>query len=74
MSNTQYDNDATTWSPQGRLLQVEYACEAIKQGSVSVGLRNKEHCVLVAIKVPSQVSLMTCSCKALLILVMLAVA
>ena len=28
----QYDNDVTTWSPQGRLHQVEYAMEAVKQG------------------------------------------
>ena len=51
MSNSQYDNDATIWSPQGRLLQVEYACEAIKQGAVSLGIRNKSHLVLLALKV-----------------------
>lgn len=34
----QYDTDVTTWSPQGRLFQVEYAMEAVKQGSCSVGL------------------------------------
>ena len=47
----QYDNDATTWSPQGRLLQVEYACEAVQQGSVCVGLRNDQAAVLLALKV-----------------------
>lgn len=50
MFRNQYDNDVTTWSPQGRLLQVEYATEAVKQGSVSVGARNESHAVLVAIK------------------------
>jgi len=30
---------------------VEYAQEAVKQGSVVVGLVNKTHCVLVGLKV-----------------------
>ena len=52
MSTTaQYDNDATTWSPQGRLLQVEYACEAVQQGSVCLGVRNESTAVLLALKV-----------------------
>jgi hypothetical protein len=36
---SQYDTDVTTWSPQGRLFQVEYAMEAVKQGSCAVGLK-----------------------------------
>ncbi|RWS08704.1 proteasome subunit alpha type-1-like protein [Dinothrombium tinctorium] len=50
MFRNQYDNDVTTWSPQGRLHQVEYAMEAVKQGSATVGLKNNEHCVLLALK------------------------
>ncbi|KAJ2721065.1 Proteasome subunit alpha type-6 [Coemansia sp. Benny D115] len=50
MFRNQYDNDASTWSPQGRIFQVEYASEAIKQGSAVVGLRSKDHVVLVAVK------------------------
>ncbi|KAG0684090.1 hypothetical protein C6P42_004760 [Pichia californica] len=45
-----YDNDATTFSPTGRIFQIEYAIEAIKQGSAAVGLVSKTHVVLVALK------------------------
>jgi 20S proteasome alpha/beta subunit len=38
-------------SPQGRIFQVEYASEAVKQGSVVVGIVSKTHAVLVALKV-----------------------
>ncbi|CAG0894017.1 unnamed protein product [Cyprideis torosa] len=50
MFRNQYDNDVTVWSPQGRLHQVEYAMEAVKQGSATVGLKNRNHVVLVALK------------------------
>eukprot|EP00002_Diphylleia_rotans_P006735 TRINITY_DN1610_c0_g1_i1.p1 TRINITY_DN1610_c0_g1~~TRINITY_DN1610_c0_g1_i1.p1 ORF type:complete len:249 (+),score=60.67 TRINITY_DN1610_c0_g1_i1:76-822(+) len=49
MFRNNYDSDITTWSPQGRLFQVEYAMEAVKQGSAAVGLKSKTHSVLVAI-------------------------
>ncbi|KAK9475532.1 nucleophile aminohydrolase, partial [Dipodascopsis tothii] len=45
-----YDNDSITYSPTGRLFQVEYALEAIKQGSAAVGLVSKTHAVVVALK------------------------
>lgn len=51
MFRNNYDNDASTWSPQGRIFQVEYASEAVKQGSAVVGLKSKDHVVLVAAKV-----------------------
>ena len=35
----QYDTDVVTWSPQGRIHQVEYAMEAVKQGSTAVALK-----------------------------------
>ncbi|KAK3327247.1 nucleophile aminohydrolase [Cercophora scortea] len=50
MFRNNYDNDSVTFSPQGRIFQVEYAAEAVKQGSVVVGITSKKHVVLVALK------------------------
>ncbi|SAM01760.1 hypothetical protein [Absidia glauca] len=50
MFRNQYDNDVTTWSPQGRIHQVEYAVEAVKQGSAAIGLRSNDHVILLALK------------------------
>ncbi|XP_063698650.1 proteasome subunit alpha type-1 [Culicoides brevitarsis] len=50
MFRNQYDSDVTVWSPQGRLHQVEYAMEAVKQGSATIGLKNKDFAVLIALK------------------------
>ncbi|RAO72146.1 uncharacterized protein BHQ10_008158 [Talaromyces amestolkiae] len=50
MFRNNYDNDSVTFSPQGRIFQVEYAQEAVKQGSVVVGLVSKTHAVLVGLK------------------------
>jgi len=50
MFRNNYDNDSVTFSPQGRIFQVEYASEAVKQGSVVVGIVSKTHAVLAAIK------------------------
>jgi 20S proteasome subunit alpha 6 len=57
MFRNQYDNDVTVWSPQGRIHQIEYAMEAVKQGSATVGLKSETHAVLVALKrAPSELS------------------
>ncbi|KAM0324117.1 hypothetical protein ACHAQA_008309 [Verticillium albo-atrum] len=50
MFRNNYDNDSVTFSPQGRIFQIEYAAEAVKQGSVVVGIVSKTHAVLVAVK------------------------
>ncbi|OBT58464.1 20S proteasome subunit alpha 6 [Pseudogymnoascus sp. 24MN13] len=50
MFRNNYDNDSVTFSPQGRIFQVEYASEAVKQGSVVVGLVSKTDAVLEALE------------------------
>lgn len=57
MFRSSYDGDNTVFSPHGRLHQVEYALEAVKQGSAVVGLRSNTHAVLVALKrAPSELA------------------
>ncbi|KAK4768672.1 hypothetical protein SAY87_003813 [Trapa incisa] len=57
MFRNQYDTDVTTWSPAGRLFQVEYAMEAVKQGSAAIGLRSKTHVILACVnKASSELS------------------
>lgn len=45
-----YDMDCITWSPNGRILQIEYAMEAVKQGTPVLGVRSKTHVVLASFK------------------------
>lgn len=46
-----YDRTIVVFSPDGRLLQVEYAREAVKRGSTSIGIRLKDAIVLGATKI-----------------------
>lgn len=50
MFRNQYDSDVSTWSPQGRIYQIEYAMEAVKQGSATVAIKSQTHVVVVALK------------------------
>jgi len=45
-----YDRTMSTFSPDGRLFQVEYAKEAVKKGTTSVGLAFKGGVILATIK------------------------
>ena len=45
-----YDRGTTIFSPDGRLYQVEYAREAVKRGSASIGVRTADGVVLLADK------------------------
>ena len=49
-SKGDYDRGINTFSPEGRLFQVEYALEAVKLGSTAVGISTKEGVVIAAEK------------------------
>ncbi|KAF8373112.1 pas-5 [Pristionchus pacificus] len=50
LTRSEYDRGVNTFSPEGRLFQVEYAIEAVKLGSTSIGIRTKEGVLLAAEK------------------------
>jgi len=50
LTRSEYDRGVNTFSPEGRLFQVEYAIEAIKLGSTAIGIQTKHGCVLAVEK------------------------
>eukprot|EP01084_Bolivina_argentea_P296088 509896_1 len=50
LHRSEYDRGVNTFSPEGRLFQVEYAIEAIKLGSTAVGIQTKEGVILAVEK------------------------
>jgi 20S proteasome subunit alpha 5 len=50
LSKSEYDRGVNTFSPEGRLFQVEYAIEAVKLGSTAVGIKTSQGVVLAVEK------------------------
>lgn len=49
LTRTEYDRGVNTFSPEGRLFQVEYAMEAIKLGTSAIGIKTP-HGVVLAVE------------------------
>ncbi|EDQ87611.1 uncharacterized protein MONBRDRAFT_35217 [Monosiga brevicollis MX1] len=49
LTRSEYDRGVNTFSPEGRIFQVEYAIEAIKLGSTAIGIQTKEG-VIIAVE------------------------
>jgi len=50
LTRSEYDRGVNTFSPEGRLFQVEYAIEAIKMGSTAIGIQTSEGVILAVEK------------------------
>ena len=50
LTRSEYDRGVNTFSPEGRLFQVEYAIEAIKIGTTAVGISTSEGVVIAVEK------------------------
>ncbi|OZJ06204.1 putative proteasome subunit alpha type-5 [Bifiguratus adelaidae] len=50
LTRSEYDRGVNTFSPEGRLFQVEYAIESIKLGTTAIGIQTSEGVVLAVEK------------------------
>ncbi|KAJ1486181.1 nucleophile aminohydrolase [Baffinella frigidus] len=50
LTRSEYDRGVNTFSPEGRLFQVEYAIEAIKLGSTAIGIQTSQGVILAVEK------------------------
>uniref|UniRef100_A0A914CWN5 Proteasome subunit alpha type n=1 Tax=Acrobeloides nanus TaxID=290746 RepID=A0A914CWN5_9BILA len=50
LTRSEYDRGVNTFSPEGRLFQVEYAIEAVKLGSTSIAICTNEGVIIAAEK------------------------
>lgn len=50
LTRSEYDRGVNTFSPEGRLFQVEYAIEAIKLGSTAIGIKTPAGVVMAVEK------------------------
>ena len=50
LTRSEYDRGVNTFSPEGRLFQVEYAIEAVKLGSTAVGIQTSAGIILAVEK------------------------
>ncbi|KAJ2452177.1 proteasome component pup2 [Coemansia sp. RSA 2336] len=50
LTRSEYDRGVNTFSPEGRLFQVEYAIEAIKLGTTAIGIRTQQGVILAVEK------------------------
>ena len=48
--NNKYDTNVNTFSPEGRIFQIEYAIEAVKIGATSIGIQTNSGVVLAVEK------------------------
>lgn len=55
MRGNQYDAAITMFSPEGRMYQVEYALELVKQGAPIVGVYSPEGVILAANETPASI-------------------
>jgi len=61
LTRSEYDRGVNTFSPEGRLFQVEYAIAAINLGSTAIGIQTSEGVVLAAEKRITSTLLVTSS-------------